>query len=96
MTFKAEGSTAPDGTIVLYAWDFTGDGVVDATGLTVTYVFRAAGNRPVTLTITDSNGNIDAITKTVPVSATGTPPGDNCRRWRISPLFQSPPRSGRS
>jgi PKD repeat protein len=54
-SFNGSGSYDPDGTIVLYEWDFDGDGTTDATGVTASYHF-AVGDHTVTLTVTDDYG----------------------------------------
>ena len=76
IAFSASCSTDPDGTIILYEWDFDDDGATDATGMTVTHSYPTAGVYPVTLTVTDNDGAVDAETEGVPVAAGGTS-GDN-------------------
>ena len=50
----------PDGTIVLYEWDFDGDGEVDwsssTTGMT-THIYEKMGRYKASLTVTDNDGN---------------------------------------
>ena len=70
VTFSAEGSGDPDGTVVMYEWDFNGDGLTDATGSSATRGFDVVGARPVTLTVTDDDGAKDSVTRVVPVQAT--------------------------
>ena len=70
VTFSAAGSGDPDGTIEVYEWDFDGDGLTDATGLSATRSFDVVGARPVTLTVTDDDGVKSAVTRVVPVQAT--------------------------
>jgi len=70
--FDASSSSDPDGEIVSYSWDFDGDGEEDATGKAASYVFIAAGGHEVSLTVTDDDGNTDAITKTIEVSPAPT------------------------
>jgi len=72
VSFDASGSADPDGTIILYEWDFDNDGVTDATGMAATHSFPTAGVYPVTLVVTDNDGAIDAETKGVPVQMGGT------------------------
>ncbi|WP_276257590.1 NosD domain-containing protein [Haloglomus litoreum] len=69
VAFDAGGSTDPDGRLVAYAWDFDDDGTTDATGRTPPYVFAAAGDFPVTLTVTDDDGLTDTATRTITVAA---------------------------
>ena len=68
VTFTADASDA-DGRIVRYSWDFTGDGVEDAAGPTVTYSFRRASN-PVTITLTvfDEDGLSNSTSQSVVVT----------------------------
>lgn len=67
VTFDASASSDSDGQIVLYEWDFDGDGKTDAVGKIVEHVFKSAGNYPVTLSVTDDDGLKNTETKTVPV-----------------------------
>lgn len=67
VTFSAGGSSDPDGTIVIYEWDFDNDDLTDATGATVTHAFAIVGARPVQLTVTDNAGASASVTKVVPV-----------------------------
>jgi immune inhibitor A len=50
-----------------YAWDF-GDGSTLSLGATTNHTFAAAGTYGVKLTVTDSLGNIDAVTQNVTVT----------------------------
>ena len=54
-SFDGSGSYDPDGTIVLYEWDFDDDGTTDATGVTASHHFDVGGHT-VTLTVTDDYG----------------------------------------
>ena len=54
VTFNADGSYDPDGTLVNYSWDF-GDGKT-ATGVTVSHASADNGVYFVTLTVTDDDG----------------------------------------
>ena len=54
-SFDGSGSYDPDGTIVMYEWDFDGDETTDATGVTASYHF-AVGDHAVTMTVTDDYG----------------------------------------
>ena len=65
--FDASDSFDPDGTIVEYEWDFDEDGSTDARGRTVEHVFDAAGERRVTLTVTDDDGLTGSQTRTITV-----------------------------
>lgn len=55
-----------DATGLTYAWDFTGDGTVDATTPTASFTYTAVGNYTARLTVTDEGGrtattNIDIV-----------------------------------
>ncbi len=65
VTFDASLSSDSDGQILLYEWDFDGDGVPDATGVIVVYIFRTPGNFPVRLTVTDNDGLKNFETKSI-------------------------------
>ncbi len=67
VTFDAGGSTAPDGVIDTYAWDF-GDGATD-TGVTVTHTYASPGTYPVLLTVTDDHNQVGTATQNVVVGA---------------------------
>ena len=74
-SFDAAGSTDDRG-IATYAWDF-GDGSTGA-GRTVSRTYVAAGERTVTLTVTDTTGQVDTETRTVSPS---TAPCTACRTY---------------
>lgn len=73
VSFNASASSDPDGSIVLYEWDFTGNGVTDATGLAQARAF-SAGTHSVRLTVTDNDGATDAQIQYIVVSATTNQP----------------------
>jgi len=60
-------------SIASYTWDF-GDGSPQQTGAVQTHSFATAGSYTVTLTVSDSNGQTNAATSPVFVSATDQPP----------------------
>ena len=64
--FDASGSTDPDGDITAYQWHF-GDGVTGA-GKTVNHMFTSAGSYYVELTVTDNEGLIHQMVKTINVT----------------------------
>ncbi|MCK9793449.1 PQQ-dependent sugar dehydrogenase [Isoptericola sp. 4D.3] len=56
VTFSSEGTTDPDGDALRYAWDFDGDGDVDARGPDATHTYDEPGVYRATLTVTDVGG----------------------------------------
>ncbi len=72
--FNASASSDPDGSIVSYAWDFNGDSVTDATGVSTSYAFPSSGVHSVRLTVTDDDSASDTVTRTISVSPTANQP----------------------
>lgn len=68
VTFDGGGS-ADDTGVATYAWDFTGDGVPEASGRSVQRVFSQPGVVLVTLEVADAAGNKATAEKAVVVSA---------------------------
>ncbi|WP_240137682.1 malectin domain-containing carbohydrate-binding protein [Salinigranum salinum] len=68
ITFDASGSSDSDGSISSYAWDFDGDGTTDATTAQASTSYATAGEKTVTLTVTDDDGSIDSTSRTIVVS----------------------------
>jgi len=66
--FSGADSTAPDGTIVRYEWDFDGDDTTDARGQAVSHTFGTVGTHPVSLRVTDDDGAFDATTREILVN----------------------------
>ena len=57
VTFDAHTSSDPDaGDVLSYAWDFTNDGTIDATGLTASYTYAAAGSYTARVTVDRQHG----------------------------------------
>jgi len=69
VVFDASESVDPDGEIVMYEWDFDGDGEFEGEGKVTSHVFEENGEFEVMLRITDSNGS--QTTTTHPVNAKG-------------------------
>jgi len=67
--FDASKSYDADGKIVSYAWDFDGDGLFDLTTASseAMHTFLEAGEVTVTLVVTDDEGGIASIQKTVEI-----------------------------
>jgi len=82
ITYDGSGSSDTDGRVDFYEWDFDNDGVVDATGMTVTHSFTVGGSTPVTLKVTDNDGVSSSVTKTVAVAINNPPIAD----FAISPV----------
>ena len=72
VTFTSTSSD-PDGSIVLTQWDFTNDGIFDATGSQVNHAYLFGGDYTVRMKVTDNEGAVKELTKVVSV---GTPPND--------------------
>jgi hypothetical protein len=66
---EASCSSDADGTIVSYEWDF-GDGST-ATGESVRHSYAIAGEYPVVLSVTDSDGHRDTSSQLLPVGVCG-------------------------
>ena len=62
-TFNSAGTTDPEGDALSYDWDF-GDGTTHATTATATHTYANAGDRGVTLTVTDAKGASSSVTRT--------------------------------
>ncbi|WP_436902164.1 PKD domain-containing protein [Halovenus halobia] len=82
VTFSAGGSSDPDGSISTYEWYLSGDGSVDETGETASYLYTNSGEYTVSLTVTDDEGVTDDITRTVTVTEMSEPPE---ARMSVSP-----------
>lgn len=71
--FTGGASAFTDATIASYRWDF-GDCSPGTTEPNVTHVFTFAGSFTVTLTVADSNGEVDSATRDIFVTAFDHPP----------------------
>jgi len=69
ITFDASNSSASNGSITDYQWDFNDDGSFSDTGKTQTHSYSSTGDYNVTLKVTDDNGKTDSISKTVSVQS---------------------------
>ena len=72
IAFDASGSLDADGRITAYGWSF-GDGG-QAEGVAVTHVYREAGRRPVTLTLTDDSASACALGQAAAEAVVNTAP----------------------
>ncbi|HVD88784.1 MAG TPA: PKD domain-containing protein [Jatrophihabitantaceae bacterium] len=61
------------GDIASRKWDFNGDGIADATGVTASHLFSTPGSFPVALTVTGPGGGMATATQTIVANA-NTPP----------------------
>jgi PKD repeat protein len=70
ITFDASGSYDPDGSIVLYEWDFDSDGVYDVslTSQTAIFTWGDDDTGTVKLRVTDNDGLSDTDTASITVS----------------------------
>jgi len=62
-SFDASASSDSEGGALTYDWDF-GDGTAHGTGVSATHTYSSAGDRPVTLVVTDNKGATNAVTRT--------------------------------
>jgi len=71
ITFDTSASDDPDGSLILYEWDWNNDGVYEEsdTASTTTHSWAQAGNYPVTLRVTDDDGATSTKKITVAVSS---------------------------
>jgi PKD repeat protein len=70
VTLDASQSSAPDGSVKFFYWDF-GDGTVDTTGTlqTITKTYGASGTYTVRLTVVDDRGFSAATSQVISVAA---------------------------
>jgi PKD repeat protein len=73
VVFNGTLSADQDGQIAFYAWDFSGDGLIDSSAAIAEYTFALVGDVDVTLTVTDNSGNTDTLTLQIPVIAPEEP-----------------------
>ena len=57
VNFSAAGTTDPDGDSLTYAWDFTTNGIVNASGQQTSHVYTVEGQYNAQLRVTDTAGN---------------------------------------
>lgn len=69
----ADGSSDPDGQVTAYAWDF-GDGAAAATTKDAQHTYAAGNTYTVSLRVTDNDGAVNGVTKSVQVSTPANAP----------------------
>jgi len=77
--FNGKGSVDPDGSIVGYRWDFTGDGIYDTEWLDTTttiYTYSKTGTYTVVLQVKDNEDALDTDTATVTITSNSRPTAD--------------------
>ena len=72
INFNACTSYDPDGTIILYEWDWNNDGTYEDANSTpmATHTWESVGNYSVTVRVTDNTGATGSLTQTVSVNET--------------------------
>jgi hypothetical protein len=92
VTLDAGGSADPEGLALTYAWDLDGDGQYDdATGVSTTHTYNAAGNVHVGLRVTDIDGASDTTSRLIspgndpPVPTISSPSGS--LTWKVGDLI---------
>jgi cytochrome c553 len=65
ISFDANGSSDPDGSIVSYTWNFSGSAT--ATGITAAHRFETPGTYKITLTVKDNDNNETRAEKDIQV-----------------------------
>ncbi|MBU1992251.1 PKD domain-containing protein [Patescibacteria group bacterium] len=71
VAFDASATKDADDNIVDYEWDFDGDEVTDAVGISKSHTYTKTGNYKVILTVTDADENISRDTLIVKVAEQG-------------------------
>ena len=72
VNFNADGSSDPDGFIVLYEWDFDGDGTFDfskASSGSTSYMYPIVGSYDAVLRVTDDDRHTDTCMVSVTVTS---------------------------
>jgi len=84
--FDASASRSPNGPILSYDWDF--DDGEESSGVTVDHTFAEKGIYSVTLTVTDSEGEVGTLWRNV--QALSLPPVADFDHWPYLPTKQIP------
>jgi PKD repeat protein len=73
--FYDNGSFDPDGgDILVYEWDFDGDGFYDQEGTEIDYIYNTPGTYNVQFRVTDDEGAMDTLDEPIIIEILGTPP----------------------
>lgn len=72
VSVDGSGSSDPDGTITGYQWDWTTDGIYDATGETQSHTYSANGTYNVTLRVMDNGSATNTTMHQVTVTTGGS------------------------
>jgi PKD domain len=93
VTFVSYSEDA-DGRISEHAWDLNGDGTFDEVGAVVTGKFSTAGDRQVTLRVTDDKGTSATVSRTLqvrqPLAASAPAPSPPKAAPPLTPRLLSP------
>lgn len=84
ITFDGSDSYDPDGgSIVLYEWDWDGDGTYDETGKILNHAYASPGTYYVQLKVTDDEMQTDTLDKPLEIVVKPTPthPPTACAEW---------------
>ena len=68
VSFNGSASSDPDGGSLTYAWDFTNDGIFDASGVTTSHAYGTPGTYTAVLRVTDAQGATDTASTLITVS----------------------------
>ena len=71
-SFDGSASSDPENGALSYDWDF-GDGTAHGSGAKATHTYASAGDRAVTLTVTDNRGATSSVTRTASPSNDADP-----------------------
>lgn len=76
VSFDASSSYDPDGSIVLYEWDWNADGHYDESSATpyAHHAWKKPGNYSVGLRVTDNNSDKGTLSQTISIHAPPVPP----------------------
>ena len=73
ISLDGSGSSDPDGSISAYDWDVDDDNSYEKSGATASKSYSSTGVKPITLRVTDDNGNTDTDTVYITVGDSAAP-----------------------